>query len=490
MRALARGLLLGAALTSVLVASAAPPAAAQSPAPFQGAYKSFVLNVNTTYVRLPFLTTAYIAVEIEDISRDSTRQPGVEASPAGMDPLQIQVNWTLVRGRPNGWGIGLSLPGTISSYGGQTFDGTLSIAAGGAIKDPIIGVKITAAATLRDGTTIVEDETVIAQVEPFYRMLARVTEYPPGIVDQWQTLSVPIAVDNVGLYMDAYRLNATMPEGWLVTIPPMVYVPPGESRIVNLTVTTPKGPIYEFGNPRVIMVNAQSIGNPAVTYQTPVGFFVQGWYFGTHLFVVGSLILLCVGLLVTRSAENRRLRVLEKGRPRPLALTPRQRVLLLALKQRDPDAYQARAQQLRDVYRSRRQAYRARRRDEARAERREMKAARADLKADRARRKDEDARARAAMRDLQRREAVVRRELRRKQAALEKDRRKLDAQRRKVLVKEEKRRAKEAKRLGKVLAKKRKALGKERAKAATRAAKAEKVAAKAAKKASSKRAKG
>jgi len=178
------------------------------------------------------------------------------------------------------------------------------------------------------------------------------------------------------------------------------------------------------------------------------------------------------GVVARGSRESRDLRRLEKGRPRPVGLTPRQEVLLAEMRRADPDAYKAKRRSLDVVYKERLTDFREHRKERSDADRVEAQQAKLEFIAQKKTRKahrKEDMRARKFAKAEARVAAKAQRKADRKEA--------------KLLAKKEKALGKKRAKLDKLQAKADKKQAKIDTKAAKAQTKADKVAAREAKKA-------
>lgn len=374
-----------------------------------------------------------------------------------------------IAGKPAGWSATIT-NNTIFSAPGSSYMATLIVTALYAAEINYVRVEINGTLTSSDGRRVTDDATVTAQLLPFYAGRAFVQyEEGPVTASQEELVVYPVVIENQATYPDWFTIHLNATPGWRASMPERVYVPPLSSRVVNLTIYTPRTAFYEWGTLGIVSIEIRSQSDPGFRYTTAAlvnlkGFHVPGYWIPVALFAV-----VAAGALVDKSIEKRREAVAREGRPRRPQPTPRQAVLLKELKKRDPAAYKEKMAALAAVWKARREAYRSQVKQRRAEERRLAREQRAAARAEKKRRKQQrklDAQREAALekerharlKDLAAKQAVVDK-LRRKE---EKKQAKLDRQRKKEL-------AKVAKAKGKELEKARKAAAKQQA-AAERAA--------------------
>jgi hypothetical protein len=325
-----------------------------------------------------------------------------------------------------------------------------------------------------------------AQVDPYdIAHVDMVVEDKTQKAGQFDVVKYRVVVTNDGVFPDSYRFEVSGPPGFFVAPPPNLYVPPRENRTAIVTVLTPHGKLYDLGTNGAFTIKVFStMGTGA--YSTTGLLHVEGPYLPSYwipLTLVGLVSLAVASRSTRESMERHRL---EKGKPRPVEISPRQSVLLAELKREDPDAYKSRREQLVAVYRARKERYGDAYREQRAKDKEERKVAKAELAEAKKRRAAEKKLGRA-QRKAQRREAALaakaqKQELREKRKALgktekklEKARRKqakLDAKQAKLDAKQAKADAKQAKIDERLAAKQAKAAARE-AKKAEKAAKRE-----------------
>lgn len=474
--------------------SALPTASAQIPplpdlpggdnvtAPNANAVKQIALGLNVTYAEIIYPGQVYVTVTVEDLSRDSFAQPGTSLQPSWIqqDEIKIALTWLTNDSRPpRGFSAAMDFS-TEYLYGGQTKVGSLVVSNGGAIEDALVRLHVNATYTNPyDGSKLTDDETLTVRVRPFYQGLVVIKEYPSkSEFGQLETLEVPVEVRNLGVYPDVFELEVVAPDGFQTHVPPRVYLEPLGTRVVNVTIVTPYGKIYELGRPATLFIQGRSVNDPAITYTAVVPLQLRGAHIPAYWIPLFLLAVVSTASLVSRRLERSELARLEKGRPRYPAPSPKQAVLLAELKRRDKAAAREREAQLDAIYKARVKEYRERRRDEAQAEKLEERAARAELKRDRRVRKERRARERTEAKIRAKAERAERKVQRKRASALGKQRRKIEKRRAKALKKQAKIDAKNAKKAAKAAARQ----AKIDARNAKRAAKEAKKAAKASKK--------
>lgn len=464
-----------------------PPADAQappgdSPSAQEGAF-SLSVAAQPAFIQVPYNARATTTLAVRDTSEDSGKTPlGTPSTDAASHTIELVVrNGDELRA--SGWDCQI---GTTSfpSYGGRTV--TLDV---GMLTTPL--VKTQDAVCVIDvvlvdgetGTRLNVTATVNAEVSYFTKAYASVTQATQvQVAGQFETVRYEVVIQNFGVYPDVYRIEAEADkDGFLVNDLPNVYVPAQSSRVVNVTVRTPHGAFYEFGETTGIAIGVYSTTGAGAYTVTGV-LKVEGWYIPAYVFpllLVGGV---SAGVVARGSREWRELRRLEKGRPRRIEPTPRQAVLLATMRKDDPEGYKAYKAKMDALYKARRERFKAEKAAVAARDKEEEKLAAAEYKAAKLRKKAEKAEAKR-LRKIEKKAAKAQRKIDRKQAKVDaKERKKLEkelAQKRKVL---EKRKAKLDKANAKQAAKDAKAQAKADAAAAKLAMKEARAAAKAAKK--------
>lgn len=300
------------------------------------------------------------------------------------------------------------------------------------------------------------------QVLPYSRPLARMLTFPQ-VAGQFERVKFEVLVSNDAVYHDVFEITATLDrEGYEAVAPQTIYVPPLSTRTFNITVQTPKSGLYDWGTAGTLSVGIRSLNTGATG--SAVGIIrSEGLYISSYWLPLLLVGMASAGVLVRDRRRNAELKRLEKGRARRVEPTPRQAVMLAALKREDPEAFKEQRARMDALYKARREKYREERKAIVIADKVERKQAQQEYK--------EATRAQKLQRKADRKQAKIDRKAARKQA-------KIDRKEAKQQAKLDK---KERKRLGKELEKKRKQLDKARAKQAKLDAKEAKAQAKAAK---------
>ncbi|MHB8606365.1 MAG: COG1470 family protein, partial [Thermoplasmatota archaeon] len=458
------------------------------------------LSLNRGFMQVPLNGRVDIPFTVNDLSHDTTGQSALPTTPTGSPGLPHQIllenqivfppNVTTV----SGWSISLTKTAVFTT-GGASSPASISAQVIQPVGSTFVKERITATLIAQDGSRYTDTQDITFQVKPFYQATVLISDVREAGQDELVTY--PVKITNQGPYLDAYELNVTGDPDFGATIPAHVAVAPGETRIVNLTMLTPHGKLYELSRSATFFVNARSVGGTlidpngvndptvytAVATLTMHGGYVSGsWW---PLFLLGAVGLVLVAGRSTTLVEERRA---QKGRPRPPYLTPRQELLLAELKKRDKKQYKERLAALAAIYVERRATYKSRSTEDRRREAEERQRARRELRTERRRRKAERAAQKKAAAIERARERKLHKERRAAEAVLAaarakqaKEQRKLDKKaakkQAKIDEKQAKRDAKEAKKDAKLAAKKSKELAKKRkelARAEKKAAKGKK----------------
>lgn len=438
----------GALLLSLLVPFI-PSASAQIPAPIAGAAP---LDIHL-FCPDQLLEPAYAGADdaectLKDLSRDAVYHPDAGVGPGYTHTVFLETRAVNESLNASGWQVELTLS-AYSMSGGQEVPFSVRAKATPAIDAQDYHFELIATYVGPGGYNKTMVVPFTAEVGPYDFALPSWVGSQSRKAGQDEVVVYTLAITNAGVYPDSYRFTINAPPDLFVTTPPNLFVPPGETRTTNISALTPHGKIYELGRNAVIGIKIQSVSGSGV-YSSTATLNIRGPYVPAYwvpLLLVG---LVSASVVVRGSREKAELRALERGRPKPVALTPRQAVLLAELRRTDKEAYEAKRRSLDSVYKERLVDYRAHRKERQQADAEEARQAKREfLAAKKARKEKRKEEKRAA-------------KLARKQATIEA----------KAQKKEAKREAKLVKKKEKVLGKKRAKLEKERAKAEAREAKA------------------
>lgn len=460
----------------LLLALMAPSASAQFPTELGDATLHLVVLCESTFLAPDWAGQDEVACEIRDLSRDSIVVPGsTGTSPSGHTvtlttrPQNESANatgWQVVLGRTNAF-----------LYGGDTLPFTVNVKATPVITTQEYHFDLL---VLYQGPGDYAREIVVpfgAEVNNYDFALLSWAGPAAQRAGQDEVLVYALAITNTAVYPDSYRISITAPDDLRISTPPNVYIPPGETRVVNISVLTPHGKLYEIGRSMAITIKVNSVTGTGVYGSTGV-LQMRGAYIPVYwlpLIVVG----LVSASVVTRDARERaERRRLEKGSPRRVGLTPRQSVLLSELKRTDRDAYKEKKRALDTVYAERVADHRAHRKERLAEDRQEARQAKLEFTTQKKTRREER-RAAAIAREEEKKAAKRARIEARREAKLSRKKEKVLT---KARAKLEKAQAKQAARDAKAAAKQAKLDEKAAAKQARLAKKAAKESAKAAKK--------
>lgn len=456
------------AALGLLLALLLPFAAAQAPPVAPPQFVGFAVVCPQQMIEVDYRGVKQTTCFLHDLTRDSG---AVEGLPTKVSTLPHTTTLALDRIEPNGtvgWQVQLS-HNFVPTMGGDVVPITFSFLTTPQINEDQIRA-IVNATYVHPQTGQRLNQTLVFDARVNRYDIAHVrTLTPPARAGQFDIVRYQVAVSNDGVFPDVYRIEVVGPRDFKVSQPPNLYVPPLETRVVNISILTPQGKLYELGRPVTFDFKVRS------TYGTgsysSVGLLrVSGPYVPSY-WIPLTLVAL-VSLVVTTRATRERIerRRLERGRPRRVAVTPKQAVLLAELKRSDPDAYAQRKAQLDAVYAGRRARYRDAYREQQARDREERKLARAEFiekkKQRKLDRKAEKLRLKAEAKAAKKQAKLGRKETKLKEKELKKKTKLLG----KARAKQAKLDAKQAKRDAKAQAKADKLAAKE-AKAAAKAAK-------------------
>lgn len=431
----------------LLALTFSPPAHAQIPAPVFQAALDLVIICPDAFLEPTYAGQDSVQCVIRDLSRDSVYTPdatsGTSLNPHTIgQPQIIPLNESV---NAHGWQVITDLTGR-GIVGGEHLPFRVTTQATPLVDTQGYDFEIVVNVTSPGGYNKTLRQAFSAEVQNYD--LAQIT-WADGAkqvqrAGQDDVVTFPLLVQNIGVYPDSFRFTLTPSHDDLrVTTPPNLFVPPHESRVVNISVLTPHGKLVELGRSTTVNIKVNSVTGSSV-YSAVAVLNIRGAYLPVYWVPLLCVGLVSAGIVVRGSREKAQMRRMERGRPRAVEVTPRQAVLLAELKRSDPETYQEKKRSLDSVYKERVTDYREHRKERLAKDREEAKLARAEfLAAKKARKKQRAEEKRAAK--LARAEE--------KRAA-------------KLQRKEDKILAKETKKKEKILGKKRKVLEKERAKAA------------------------
>lgn len=459
-----------------------PTSEAQVPVPGQEAALHIAVLCTDGFLEPDYTQTDVISCVVQDFSRDSVGIPGGAQTGPSIHTVFLSTRPAPGSENVTGWQILVSQT-ALPMRGGESRPIEIRASPTPAINSDEYSFELVAEYSTQSGYNQTIVVPLTAQVNPYGFALTSWTSSPSRRAGQDEIVVYDLAITNDGVYPDVYQLDVVTDDALRVTTPPNVYVAAGETRVVQISVLTPKGKLYEMGLsiPLVVKITSLGVGDVPGTgiYTAAATLQVRGFYVPVYWIPLVLVGLVSTGVLVGGVSEKRTRRRLERGTPRPVAMTPRQAVLLAELKRQDPDAYKSKRSALDLVYKERVADYRGHRKERLDADREEARQARVEFLAQKKARKAqrrEEAKARAQQKRADKIEA---RETRKRERLLAKARKKLlKAQR-----KQQKIEAKQAAKQAKIDAKQAKKDAAAAKAAAREQAKAEKAAAKVAKKA-------
>lgn len=464
----ARLLLSGALLLSLL-----PIASAQAPSPAT-AVVGFAILCPNTFLEVDYLGVAEAYCSIYDYTRDAPGIPGTTPSVGALQHYTTLKMGAVTPPTAKGWQVTINAPPVITSYSGDIIPFSIRLQTTPLVNTQDYEFQILANFTA-NGVPMNQTIVFSGQVNAF-DIAHPDTVKGQARAGQGHIVTYHYTITNDGVFPDVYTVQITGPDDFAVTQPGTIYVPPGETRNVTFSVLTPHDKIYELGRSVSFSVKFMSTRGTGV-YPRSALLHVEGAYVPSYWIPMTLVGLAAGAVVVRRTRESMQVRALEKGRPRRVAVTPRQAVLLAELKRTDPAAFRERQKQLAAVYATRRERYReehkaqlAKDREERRIAKREYAAAKKQKKLDRraaAAQRAEEKKAAKRQRKLDKKAAKVEaRQNKKKEKVLDKKRGQLEKAREKQAAIDAKQAAKDEKAAAKAQA----AAAKE-AKAAARAAK-------------------
>lgn len=469
----------GALLLSIL---ALPTVSAQIPPlnPEDEALEIAIL-CEDGFVEPNFLSRDSVDCDIRDFSRDSAALPG--ATPMGATIHTVALSTRPAAGFENetGWYITLS-QNQVAMRGGESRTIQVHVDPTAQITTDEFHFELVAEFRAQTGYNKTVAFPMVAQVNPYGQMVLSWASPQAKKAGQDEVVLYELAITNNGVYPDSYVIEVTTDPSLRVSAPPDAYVPAGETKVVIISVLTPRGKLYELGFQTPLIVKVTSIGIGEVpgtgVYSAAATLQVRGVYVPVYwipLLLIGAI---STAFLVRGSAEKSSLRRMERGAPRAVELTPRQAVLLAELKRTERSTYKEKRASLDLVYKERVADYRAHRRERLATDRAEARQAKLEFA--------QQKKARRARRAEEKRAKIEQKHAARIEAREIKKREKLLAKARKKLEKAQKKQAKIDAKLAKKQAKADAKLAAKEAKIAAANAKAEAKAAKAAAKAAKK----
>lgn len=448
-----------------------PVSAAQVPIPAEVGSSTLAITVQCldTSLEPGYGGQDEVSCFVQDLSRDSVSVPGSNnGQGAQQHTVSLSVRPMAVSANTTGYQV-LLTRSIIGMFGGDIVPFVVNIKATPQVNAQDYSFELVADYTGPNGYA----QTIVipfsAQVNPYDFALLSWAGSSSQKAGQDDIVTYRVQIQNTGVYPDIYRFTIISKPDIRVSTPSNVYVGPGETRVVNISMLTPHGKLYEVSRSEAITIKINSMGVGGLggtgAYTTTALLQIRGPYVPVYwipLFIVG---ILSAGVVIGGSRDKTQRRKLERGAPRRVDLTPRQQVLMAELRRTDPETYKEKQGALDTVYKERREDYLAHRKERAAADRAEAKQAKAEF--------EERRKAKKAARIAARNQAAKDAKDARAEAKLVAKKEKQLAKRRKVLAKAQ---AKQDKKDAK-LAKKAEALAQKQAKAdAARDAKAAKLA--------------
>lgn len=449
-----------------------PPAQAQAPDPLgaQSSALGVVVVCPQTFLAVDYAKDQTVECSVQDLSKDSVVAPG---STSGTSVSSHSLRLAAVPRNESVLGYQVLLSRDfISMYGGDVHTFTVNVKATPQLNSQEFEFDLHAVYEGPNGYRSNQTIPFTAEVN-FYDFAVVSMNNQVQDAGQDHIVRYEVVVQNVGVYPDTYRFTVKTDPDVKVSVPPNLYVPPGETRTAVVSVLTPHGKLYEVGRSIPVSVKVNSAEGTGA-YSAYGVLKVRGPYVPVYWIPLLLVGLVSAGVVARGARERGELRRLEKGRPRRVEPTPRQAALLAELKRRDPDAYRGKRAALAAVYRERRSEYDEHRKEMEARDREEAKQARREFKEAKKRRKQQLKEQRLAakrQKRLDRVEAKKERKLRNaKEKELAKRRKKLDKAKARLEKRQAKLDRKQAKKDAKEQARAEK-LARKQARAEARAAK-------------------
>ncbi|HEX2021692.1 MAG TPA: hypothetical protein VHH36_03215, partial [Candidatus Thermoplasmatota archaeon] len=256
-------------------------AAAQLPVdPLPQSHIAVAISGEQTFVQVPYNGVGRGQLVVVDLSQDSG---ATNADPDGVDANLHNVQLTIVNDAE------IVASGWLVSLGETSFQMT-----GGRQREVPVIVQTTPQVSTQDVEAIVVAEmfdpatgrrvnattTVVGDLSPYSRATARMLTFPQ-VAGQFETVQFEVRITNDAVFPDVFSVEAFADkDDFILIAPPNVFVPPLSSRSFNVSVRTPYGVPYEFGESTTLAVRMTSV----YTGQTfpVVGILrVEGFYFST-----------------------------------------------------------------------------------------------------------------------------------------------------------------------------------------------------------------
>ena len=168
----------------------------------------------------------------------------------------------------------------------------------------------------------------VAQVNPYDFAVLTFASGQSQKAGQDDVVIFPVAIQNTGVYPDTYKFTISAKPDLLVTVPSTVYVGPGETRIVNVSVLTPHSKLYEFSRSETIGIKINSLGVAGIggtgVYSAFAILQIRGAYIPVYwipLFLVGFV---SMGVVI-RGARDKGSARSSNAAPRALSTSRRAR---------------------------------------------------------------------------------------------------------------------------------------------------------------------
>lgn len=425
-----------------------------------------------SYLAVDYNSQAEVTCTLEDLSRDSVFLPGSGSGTSVSSHTVTLTTRDYVPENGTGWQVILSRA-LVPMYGGDVVPFTVNVKATPLITTQALSFTLDAVYSGPNGYTTNVSIPFVAEVNQYDVADVRMKDgQSVRKAGQDDIVTYEVSISNLGVFPDVYRLSAKSDPDIKVSAPGSVYVGPGETRVVTVSVLTPHGKVYEVGRSTLVNIKVTS-GTGSGSYSTVGVLQIRGPYVPVYWIPLLLVGVVSAGVVAGRTRERTALARAEKGLPRRVQPTPRQAVLLAELKRTDPEAYKARKAQLDAIYAARRTEYAAHRKERLAKDKEESRQARLEFKAARRKQKAEE--------KAQRKQAAIDAKAERKQAKIDaklaRAKEKQIAKKRKELEKAKKKAAKAQARIdakqAKIDAKNAKREAAEQKRAAKLAAKAE-----------------
>lgn len=344
-------LALAAILLATLVLATSPGVGAQA------ARDTYGVAVSTTPAEATIGINGLRTFEVEITDRSLT---GVEDAP-GLPAVERQVRIDVQLESPSGeeivgWSAGTS-PSIINMDPGTTVTTELAVLTTTTARPNVVYVQINVTMEVRD-VTVENSDTLTVRLEPYRRVAALVRDSPPVVGPNGFTF-YPVYIENLGNYPDTFTVELVDTGTLDVGTTSSLGLQPGEVRPIELAIVGPRD-VFIQGSTQLVTLRVMPAGNPDAAFQTSVPVTVRGWWVPEWTYPLW--VLLVAAAVVGGQQTYKRVREDREhyGHPGPKPPTDAQEEKLAAVKERDPEKYEALVAALVADWKQEKEAYKER----------------------------------------------------------------------------------------------------------------------------------